>query len=148
MKYEKDINCYADYILQMLVLNWYLGWCTMFLSAVGIFFHSPSSGKFMNDGVCEGRESAHAQFRPERIIVNFMWWCFMTLTSFSTKNPYKYKILMCSNIHFLTFITNEMIIFLHYNDNKDTEDCIVLVSLVFSKLSLVLNKECFGFSCV
>ena len=126
----------------MLVLNWYLAWCTMFLSAVGTFFHSPSSGKIMNNGVCEGRESAHAQFRPERIIVNFMWWCFMTLTSFSTKNPYKYKILMCSNIHFLTFITNEMVIFLHYNDNKDTEDCIVLVSLVFSGLSLVLNKEC------
>ena len=105
MKYEKNINCNADYILQMLVLNWYIGWCSMFLSAVGIFFHSPSSGKIMNNGVCEARESAHAQFRPERIIVNFMWWCFMTWTSFSTENPHKYKLSMSWNIHFLTFIT-------------------------------------------
>ena len=105
MKYEKNINCNADNILQMLVLNWYIGWCTMFLSVVGRFLHSPSSGKIMNNGVCEGRESAHAQFRPERIIVNFMWWCFMTWTSFSTENPHKYKISMSSNIHFLTFIT-------------------------------------------
>ena len=41
---------------------------------------------------------------------------------------------------FFDIYHNEMIIFWHYNDNKDTEDCYVLVSLVFSGLSLVLNK--------
>ena len=87
---QKPIIYFADYILQVLIFDKYLCLYSTFLSMASKFSHFPSSGQIRNEGLCEERESAHAQFRPEHISIGLIQWYFLTQSIFSLKNPHKW----------------------------------------------------------